>query len=106
MLLHMRQCPKKWCKLGTVEGKFVIVSKTYVDLARKRPDWAILGTIEKSVGLVPNLGARKGGLGARKGVLGAREEVLDARKEVLGAEVRSVSEWRSRRKLRKIRKLT
>ena len=63
MLLHMRQCPKKWCKLGTVEGKFVIVSKTYVDLARKRQDWAILGTIEKSVGLVPNLGAGKKSVG-------------------------------------------
>ena len=57
MLLHMRQCPKKWCKLGTVKGKFVLVPKTYVDLARKRSDWAKLGTIEKSVGLVPNLGA-------------------------------------------------
>ena len=66
MLLYKFQCPKKWCKLGTVEGKFVIVPKTYVEIARKRPDWAILGTIEKSVGLVPNLGARKGGLGARK----------------------------------------
>ncbi len=99
MLLYKFQCPKKRCKLGTVEGEFVIVPQSYVDLARKRPDWAILGTIGKSVGLVPNLGAGKG-------VLGAREEVLDARKEVLGAGVRSVSEWRSRRKLRKIRKLT
>ena len=57
MLLYKFQCPKKRCKLGTVEGEFAIVSKTYVEIARKRPDWAILGTIEKSVGLVPNMGA-------------------------------------------------